>query len=62
MKDLKGAAVSANLLGDFILSDPKGSQNKRDVRWLWHSRCAPEAGVGYLAMNFSAFTASNDKL
>jgi hypothetical protein len=59
MKHIKGAAVSANPLGDCIFSDQGGSQNKRDVGYKAQD---VKPKLVYLTLNFSVFTTSNDKL
>ena len=59
MQHINGAAVSANPLGDCKFSDQGGSQNKRDVGYEAED---VHPKLVYLAMNFSVFTVSNDKL
>ena len=59
MERIDGAAVSANLLGECMHQDGRCSQNKRDVGYGTQD---VHPKLVFLAMNFSVFTVSNDKL
>jgi hypothetical protein len=59
MDRIDGGAVSANLLGECMCSDPGGSRNKRNVGD-GHQDVKPK--VVFLARNLSVITVSNAKL